>query len=160
MRLLPFISVMMNSQQSSATGYSPHKLCMGRPVWLLYAPYPEDSNSTVRRWVKEQRDKVDKAKAMLQRARNGQWNKKSKHRVTASYKEGYLVLVHHSRLPAWTRSTSDDPYFMPHKILSVDGHRITVQCSPRPRQTLVCAAQQLKHCYHQRISVGTSGTER
>ena len=40
--------------------------------------------------------------------------------------------------------TSDDPYFGPHKILSVHVHPVTVQCSPRLGGTLVCAAQQLK----------------
>ena len=57
------------------------------------------------------------------------------------------MLVHHSRLPAWPHSTSDDPYFGTYKILSVDGHRITVRCSPRLGGTLVCAAQHLKHYY-------------
>ena len=57
------------------------------------------------------------------------------------------MLVHHSRLPAWPRTTSDDPYFGPYKILSVDGHRITLRCSPRLEGTLVCAAQQLKRYY-------------
>ena len=52
------------------------------------------------KWVKEQQDKVDKAKAMLQRVRERRWNKKNKHRVPASYQEGDWVLVHHSRLPA------------------------------------------------------------
>ena len=64
-------------------------------------------------WVQEQQAKVDKAKAMLQRVRERQWNKKNKHRVPATYQEGDWVLVHHSRLPAWPRSTSDDPYFGP-----------------------------------------------
>ena len=120
---------MMNSQESSATGYTPHELFMGCPAWFLHAPYPEDSYSTVGKWVKEQQDKVDKAKVMLQRVRERHWNKENKHRVPASYQEGDWVLVHHSRLPAWPRSTSDDPYFGPYKILSVDGHRITVRCS-------------------------------
>ena len=31
------------------------------------------------------------------------------------------MLVHQSRLHAWPRSTSDDPYFGPYKIRSVDG---------------------------------------
>ena len=31
-RLLPVISLMINSQESSATGYSPHELFMGRPA--------------------------------------------------------------------------------------------------------------------------------
>ena len=57
------------------------------------------------------------------------------------------MLVQHSRLPAWPRSTSDDPYFGPYKIVSVDGHRITVRCSSRLRGTLVCAAQHLKRYY-------------
>ena len=38
------------------------------------------SYSTVGKWLKEQQDKVDKAKAMLQRVRKRQWNKKNKHR--------------------------------------------------------------------------------
>ena len=145
--LLPVISLMMNVQESSATGYSPLELFMGRLAWFLQVPYPEDSYSTVGKWMKEQQDKVDKAKAMLQRVRGRQWNKKNKHRMPASYQEGDWVLVHHSRLPAWPRSTSDDPYFGPYNILSVDGHRITVRCSPRLGGTLVCAAQQLKRYY-------------
>ena len=119
----------------------------GRPAWFLHAPYPEDTHSSLGEWVQEQQAKVDKAKAMLQRVRERQWNKKNKHRVPATYQEGDWVLVHHSRLPAWSRSTSDDPYFGPYKILSVDGHRITVRCSPRLGGTLVCAAQHLKR-YH------------
>ena len=130
MRLLPVISLMINSQESSATGYTPHELFMGRPVWFLHALYPEDSYSTVGKWVKEQQDKVEKARAMVPRVRERQWNKKNKNRVPATYQEGDWVLVHHSRLPAWQGSTSDDPYFGPYKILSVDGHRITVRCSP------------------------------
>ena len=143
-RLFPVISLMMNSQENSATGYSPHELFMGRPAWFLHAPYPEDSYSTVGTLVKEQQDKVDSAKDMLQRVRERQRNKESKKQVPASYQEGDWVLVHHSRLPAWPRSTSNDPYFGPYKILSVDGNCITVRCSPRLGGTLVCAAQQLK----------------
>ena len=131
MRLLPVISLMMNSQESSATCYSPDELFMGRPAWFLHAPYPEESYSTVGNWVKDQQDKLDEAKAMLQRGRERQLNNKKKHRVPASYQEGDWVLVHHSWLPAWPRSTSDDPYFGPYKILFVDGHCITVRCSPR-----------------------------
>ena len=44
--------------------------------------------------------------------------------------------------------TSNDPYFGPYKILSVDGHRITVRCSLRLGGTLVCAAQHLKRYYN------------
>ena len=120
---------------------------MGRPAWFPKAPYPDDFYSTVGKWVTEQQDKVDKAKAMLQRVRERKWNKKNKHRGPASYQEGDWVLVHHSRLPAWARTTSNDPYFGPYKTLSVDGHHIIVRCSPRLGGTLVCAAQQLKRYY-------------
>ena len=68
-RLLPVISLMMNSQENSATSYSPHELFMGRLAWFLHAPYPEDSYSTVGGWLKEQEEKVDMAKAMLQQVR-------------------------------------------------------------------------------------------
>ena len=144
MRLLPVISLMMNSQESSATGYSPYELFLGRLAWFLQAPYPEDTHSSVGELVQEQQAKVDKAKAMLQRVEERQWNKKNKHRVPASYQERDLVLVYHSRLPAWPRSTSDDRYFGPYKSLFVDGRRITVRCSPHLGETLVCAAQDLK----------------
>ena len=86
-RLLPVISSMMNSQGSSATGYTPNELFMGRPAWFLHAPYPQDSYSTVGKWMKEQQDKVDKPKAMLHRVRERHWDKKNKHRVRAFYKE-------------------------------------------------------------------------
>ena len=46
-RLLPVISLMMNSQESSATGYLPHELFLGRPAWFLHAPHPEDTHSSV-----------------------------------------------------------------------------------------------------------------
>ena len=52
-RLLAVISLMMTSQESSATGYSPHKLFMGCPVWFLHAPYPEDSYSMFGKRVKD-----------------------------------------------------------------------------------------------------------
>ena len=57
------------------------------------------------------------------------------------------MLVHHSRLPAWPRSISNDPYFGTYKILFVDRHRITVRYSPRLGGTMVCAAQQLRRYY-------------
>ena len=53
-RLLHIISLMTNSQESSATGYSAHELFMGRPAWFLHAPYSEDSYSTVEKWVRKQ----------------------------------------------------------------------------------------------------------
>ena len=45
-------------------------------------PYPEDTHSTLGKWLKEQQDKVDKAKAMHQRVRERQRNKKNKTKST------------------------------------------------------------------------------
>ena len=70
---------MMNSQESSATGYPPHEVLLGRPASFLHAPHQGDTHSSVGKWVQEQQAKVDKAKAMLQRVRERQWNKKNKH---------------------------------------------------------------------------------
>ena len=104
-------------------------------VFMCFSPYlgigRAGGGGSVGEWVQEQQAKVDKAKAMLQRVRERQWNKKNKHRVPATYQEEDWVLVHHSRLPAWPRSTSDDPYFGPYKILSVlpRGWYITCLCS-------------------------------
>ena len=120
MRLLPVISLIMNSQDVSATSFSPHGLSMGRPAWFLHAPYPEDSYSTVGKWVTEQQDKVDKAKAMLQRVRERQWNKKNKHRVPASYQEGDWVLVQpwtYRALPAQWKLKENSLTRMPRRWL-------------------------------------------
>ena len=89
-RLLPVISLMMNSQEISATGYSTHELFMGRPAWFLHAPHPEKSYSTVGKWVKEPQEKVDKAKAMLQRVRERPSNKKNNHRPACFLSRGRL----------------------------------------------------------------------
>ena len=59
-RLLPVISLMMNSQESSATCYSPHELFLGRPAWFLHAPiqrtlillWVNGSKSNKRTWTR------------------------------------------------------------------------------------------------------------
>ena len=153
-RLLPIISLMMNSQESSATGFTSHELFMGRPPWFLHAPYPEDSYSTVGKWVKQQQDKVDKAKAMLQRVRERQWNKKNKHRVPAFYSEGDWVLMHHSRRPAWPRSTSDDPYFGPYKMLW-----LRTAAAQRARKSQVAVAITLQSVNNEEGAVQRAPTQ-
>ena len=65
----------------------------------------------------------------------------------ASFKVGDLVLVHHSRLPSWPRNCLQYPYFVPYRIIRIDGSRIHVRCSPHLRGELLCAPKQLKH-YH------------
>ena len=131
-KLLHNSSLTMTSHSSPATGYSHHELFMGCLACLLHAFYSEDSYSTVGRWVEQQQDKVDKARATLQLAREPHWSQKNKQEVPASYQERDWLLVHHSLVPDSPRSTRDDPYFGPYKILSVDSQRITLRYSPRP----------------------------
>ena len=57
-RLLPKIYLKMNSKESFSTGYLPNELLLGRLVWFLHAPYPEDSYSTLGWWLKEQDAKM------------------------------------------------------------------------------------------------------
>ena len=124
-RLLPLISLMMNSQESSAIGYSPHELFLGRPAWFLHAPYPEDTHSSVGEWVQEQQAKVDKAKAMLQRVRERQWKQEEQAPSTGHLPRGGLragALQPTTRLATLYQRR---PILGPYKILSVDGHRST-----------------------------------
>ena len=59
-RLLPVIPLMMNSQESSATGYSPHELFLGCPraSYMLpiqktpILPWMSGSKSNKRRWTR------------------------------------------------------------------------------------------------------------
>ena len=132
-RLLSVIFLMMNSQESSGTGYTPHELFMGRLAWFLHTPYPEDSYSTVCGATRH----GGQGKGYAPESEGAPVEQEEQAQGARPLPRGGWVLVHHSRLPAWPRSTSNDPYFGPYKILSVDGHRITVQCSPRLGGTLV-----------------------
>ena len=79
------------------------------------------------------------------RVRQRENAKKNRSRLPATFKEGDWVLIHHTRLPAWTRDKNDDPLFGPYRISSIDGSRITVRCSSRLGRTLLCAPKQLLH---------------
>ena len=116
---------------------------MGRREWFLHALYPEDSYSTVEKWLKEQQDKVDKARTMLQRVREQQSTRKNRHRLPASYQEDDWLLVHHSRLLAWPRPTGDDLYFAPYNILSVED--TASLCSVLPDYPGLWCAQPGEH---------------
>ena len=51
-RLLPWAVLTMNSQESSSTGYTPHKLFRGgHPAWFFKTPFPEDYKSPVGDWL-------------------------------------------------------------------------------------------------------------
>ena len=117
-RLLPVISLMMNSQESSATGYSPHELFLGRPAWFLHAPYPEDTHSSVGEWVQEQQAKVDKAKAMLQRVSSVSGTRRTSTEYRPSTKRGtgcWCTTVNYPpghALPAMTHTSGRTRFYL------------------------------------------------
>ena len=129
-RLLPVISLMMNSQESSATGYSAHELFMGRAAWFLHAPYPEDSYSTVGKWVKATRP-GGQGQGYAPESEGAPVEQEEQAPGARLIQRGRLGAGAPQSATCRPRSTSDDPYFGPYKMLSVDGHHITVRCSPR-----------------------------
>ena len=147
MRLFPVISLMMNSQESSATGYSPHELFLGRPAWFLHAPYPEDTHSSVGEWIQEQQAKVHKAKAMLQRVRERRGIRRTSTEYRPPTKRGtgcWCTTVDYlpgHALPAMTHTPGRTRFYQWMDTVSPCG------VHPIFGGTLVCAAQHLKRYY-------------
>ena len=135
-RLLPWVVLTMNSQESSSTGYTPHELFHGgRPVWLFKTPFPEEYKSPVGDWLEHTQDLANLARANLKHVREPELTRRNRTRRPATFKVGDRVLVHHSRLPRWPRNCLHDPYFGPYRLVKIDGSRIHVRCSPRLGET-------------------------
>ena len=147
-RLVPWAVLTMNSQRSSSTGFTPHELFHGgRPAWFFKTPFPEDFKSPVGDWLEHKQSLANQAGTNLRHIRDRELSRRNRLRRPASFKVGDLVLVHHSRLPSLPRNCLRDPYFGPYRIISIDGSRIPVRCSPRLGGELLCAPKQLRH-YH------------
>ena len=143
-RLVPWAVLTMNSQRSSSTSFTPHKLFHGgRPAWFFKTPFLRTSRAlleigwnTSSLWL-----------TRLRHIRDRELSRRKRLQRPAIFKVGDLVLVHHSRLPSWPRNCLQDPYFGPYRIIRIDGCRIHVRCSPRLGGELLCAPKQLRH-YH------------
>ena len=145
---LPLAVLTMNSQESSSTGYTPHKLVNGgRPAWSFKTPFPGDYASPVGDCLEHRQHLANLARANLKHVRERELTRRNRKRNPATLKVGDLVLVHHSRLPTWPRNCLQDPYFGPYRIIRIDGSRTHVRCSPRLGGELRCAPKQLRH-YH------------
>ena len=147
-RLLPWVVLTMNSQESSSTGYIPHKLFHGgHPAWFFEIPFPEDYKSLVGDWLEHRQDLALLARANLKHVRESELTRRNCTRRPATIKVGDLVLVHRSQWPTWVCNCLQDPYFGPYRITKINGSRMHVRCSPRLGGELLCALQQLRH-YH------------
>ena len=145
-RLVPWAVLIMNSQQRSSTGFTPHELFHGgRPAWFFKTPFPAHSKSPVGDWLEHKQSLANQAGTNLRHILDRGLSRRNRLRRPASFKVGDLVLVHHSRLPSWPRNCLQDPYFGPYRIIRIDGSRIHVRCSPRLGGELLCAPKQLRH---------------
>ena len=131
-RLVPSAVLTMNSQRSSSTGVTPHRLFDGgQPAWSFKTPFPEDFKSPVGDWLEYKQSMANQAGTNLRHIPDRELSRRNRLRRPASFKVGDLVFVHHSGLPSWPRSCLQDPSFGPYRIIRIDGSRIDVSCSPR-----------------------------
>ena len=87
---------------------------------------------------------ANKARALVAKVRQRENSKKNHGRLPATFKEGDWVFGS-PLTPTCTRDKNDNPFFGPHRIVTIDESRITVRCSPRLGGTLLCAPKQLRH---------------
>ena len=147
-RLVPWAVLTMNSQRSSSTGFTPHELFHGgRPALFFKTPFPEDFKSPVGDGLEHKQSLANQAGTNLRHIRDRELSQRNRLRRPAGFKVGDLVLVHNSRLPSWPRNCLQDPHFGPYRIITIDGSRIHVRCSPCLGGELLCAPKQLRH-YH------------
>ena len=70
-RLVPWAVVTMNSQRSSSTSFTPHKLFHGgRPAWFFNTPFPEDFKSPVGDWLEHKQSLANQAGTNLRHIRD------------------------------------------------------------------------------------------
>ena len=147
-RLMPWAVLTMNSRRSSSTGFTPHELLHGgRLAWFFSTPSPADFKSPVGDWLEHKQSMANQAGTNLRHIRKRELSQQNRLRQPASFKIGDLILVHHSRLPSWPRNCLQAPYFVPYRIIRIDGSRIHVRCTPRLGGELLCAPKQFRH-YH------------
>ena len=138
--LLSWAVLTMDSQRSSPPGFTPHELFHGRRPCLV-RQYPLS-------WgLQEPRLGFIGGQANMKHVLERELNLGNDLRRPASFGVGYLVLVHHLRLPSWPRNRLQDPYFGPYCSIWIDESRIHVRCSPRLGSELLCAPTRFRH-YH------------
>ena len=129
-KLVPVIVYMMNSHISGRTGYSPNELFFGRPGFFYELPTADDCNKRVKDWLEDQRAMAGKAQELLTKVRNPEHRPQNRGKSNADYREGDLVLVHHTRFPGWPRNDLDLPYFGPYLLTEVGPSTVKVKASP------------------------------
>ena len=73
---------------------------------------------------------AEKAQELLTRVRNREHRRQNRGKSHDEYREGDLVLVHHTRFPRWPRNDLDLPYFGPYLVTEVGPSIVKVKASP------------------------------
>ena len=129
-RLVPFVTWILNSQYNPQTGFSPSDLFFGRPTWTPeLIPEPE-STPIVESWVLEQKELCDIAGQRLRKLREKRMSPANKGRKEAKYQIGDFVLVHKKRFPQWTLSKLSTQWFGPYRIIKIQHASVTIRASP------------------------------
>ena len=96
-RLLPWVVLTMNSQQSPSTGFTLQQLFHGgRPAWFFKTHFPEDYGSLVGDSLEHKQHLANFATANLKHFHELELTRRKRTRRPASFKVGDKVLVHHS----------------------------------------------------------------
>jgi hypothetical protein len=144
-KLLPLATFAMNMQPIGLTGISPNELFLGRPSWNRLFPFTTDTNPRVEEWVEHQDALTNTVRKTLEKVRSAYLGRENRRRVPAVYEVGDWVLVHHERLPRWTRTKVDCPWFGPFCVTKVARGSVFVKCAPRHGGTLEVGLSHLKH---------------
>ena len=104
-RLVPWAVLTMNSQRSSPTGFTPHKLLHGgRPAWFFKTPFPEDFKSALGGWLEHKQSMANHAWPNLRHIPDRELSRRNRLRRPASFKVGDLLMVHGS----WFMAVNSD----------------------------------------------------
>ena len=127
-KLVPIVTWIMNSQQSSKTGYSPAELFLGRPSWKLeLIPEPE-SHPQVESFLEEQMRLQEAAVKRLRELR--QKTKKSGNKPEPTYRVDDYVLVDRKRWPQRKLKKTESQWFGPFRVTEVRHNTAKVAASP------------------------------
>ena len=141
---MPVAVYRMNNQISSWTGYSASELFSGRPGFFYEFPTADDCNIKVKDWLEDQRANAEKAQELLTKVCNREHRRQNRGKLSAEYREGDLVLVHHTRFPRWPRNHLDLPYFGPYLVTEVGPSTVKVKVSPSMGRFVEVGYNQLK----------------
>jgi len=144
LKLVPYATWVLNSQQQGSTGMAPSELFFGRPTWIPECVPEPDGHPTVSTWIETQKDMETQARERLQKMRQKSLARANKGRKEASYKVGEYALVHKHRFPQWPTSKLGSQWFGPYRIIGVHGHSVVMRASPKLGGEIKVSHQFLK----------------